>query len=440
MDFKHRYTLAEWIMDYAISSGADEVAVDLVRAEELDIEFCDNKIDKLEQGIQNLLYLEIYQNNRYSVHKSNLLDKHHLRNFIHGALNSTRYLEKDLFRTLPDNKLYPKQDTYDLQLYDDSFNNLKDTDKIMLASDIEKASLSLSDKIISSTSSYSEGCFHLIKMQSNGFKGEKHSTSYTIGAEVTASDKSNNLCEDSYYAHTRFFNDLPASEKVGKEAADRCLRKIGQDKIRSGIYTTVVENSEASNLLGMILSAMKGSSLFLRSSFLEGKKGKRIASEKLTILDDPYLSKGLRTNYFDSEGCATQKRMMIDKGILNEYYIDTYYAKKLKMKPTNGERTNILLNYGNSSCNELLAKTKKGIFITEFIGGNFNSTTGDFSFGIAGFLFEKGEIVKPVNEMNITGNALTLWNNLIEVGNDPFSYSSVQTPTLVFKDVFFSGD
>ncbi len=440
MDYEKRYKLAEWIMDYTISSGADEVGVDLVRAEELDIEFRDNTVDKLEQGIQDLLYLEIYRDHRYSVHKSNFLDKEHLEDFIDNALNTIRYLEKDLFRTLPDKTLYPEKAEYDLQLYDNSYSRFSNKDKIKIASNIEKASLSLSEKVIASTSSYSEGFFHLIKMQSNGFRGDKYSTSYSIGAEVTAKDENNNLCEDSYYAHTRFFNDLPSTEKVGKEAAERCLKKIGQRKIRSGIYTMVVENSEASTLLGMILSAMKGSSLFLRSSFLEGMKGKRVASEKLTIIDDPYKRKGLRSNYFDSEGCATQKRVVVDKGVLKEYYIDTYYGKKLKMKPTNGERSNILLQYGSSSCEELFVKAGKGIFITEFIGGNFNSTTGDFSFGIAGFLFEKGRIVQPINEMNITGNALRLWNNLIEVGNDPFPYSSVQTPTLVFKEVLFSGD
>ncbi|MFO7891120.1 MAG: TldD/PmbA family protein [bacterium] len=440
MDCDQRRKLAEWVMNCTLQMGADEVGVDLVKAEELDIEFRDNKIDKLEQGIQNLLYIEMYKDNRYSIHKSNLLTREFLKDFIGKALHSTSYLEEDKYRSLPNKELYPQKDTYNLEIYDTQFSRIDKNDKISLVSQIERASLSSDDQVISVTTSFSEGCFHLIKMQSNGFKNEKHSTNYTIGSEVTAKDNNNNLVEDSFYAHVRFFNDLPTPEQIGREAADRCLKKIGQGKISSGIYTMVVENREAGMLVAMILSAIKGSKLFLRSSFLEGMRGRRIASKKLTIIDDPFVKKGLKSSYFDAEGCATQRRIIVESGILKEHYIDTYYSKKLKIKQTSGNRTNILLHYGKSSYQELISKTGTGIFVTEFIGGNFNSTTGDFSFGIAGFLFEKGKIVRPVNEMNITGNALRLWNNLIEVGNDPFPYSSVQTPTLVFKEVFFSGD
>lgn len=435
-----RKKLAEWVMNYTLQMGADEVGVDLVKAEELDIEFRDGNIDKLEQGMQNLLYIEIYKDSRYSVHKSNLLQREFLKDFIEKALHSTSYLEEDRYRSLPDTRLYPTKDSYDLSINDTQFNRINKNDKISLASEIEHASLSCGDQIISATTAFAEGYFHLLKIHSNGFKGEKQSTNYTMGAEVTARDTHANLVEDSFYVHTRFFHDLSSPEQVGKRAAERCLKKIGQSKTSSGSYTMIVENSEASTLVNMILSSIKGSRLFLRSSFLEGKKGRKIASEKLTIIDDPFVKKGLKSGYFDAEGCATHKRIIVDRGILKEYYVDTYYGKKLKLKPTGGNRTNILFNQGENSLQEFISKTGAGIFVTEFIGGNFNSTTGDFSFGIAGFLIKKGTVVKPINEMNITGNALQLWNNLTEVGNDPFPYSSIQTPTMVFKDVSFSGE
>jgi len=440
MDWKNCVRLAEWVMDFTLRTGADEVGVNVINGEGLDIEFRTNKIDKLEQGIQNLLYIEIYKDSRYSVHKSNLLNKEYLKDFINNALNSTSYLEEDVYRSLPETKLYPVKKPNELEMYDSNFSRIQNSDRIDIVTHIEKASLNRSNLVISTTASYFDGCFHLIKLHSNGFKGEKHSTIYTIGSEVTAKDENDNLVEDSFFAHTRFYKDLPSPEQVGRKATERCIKKIGQSKIASDTYTMVVENRESSTLLGMILGVISGRDLFLRSSFLEGMKGKQIASEKLTIIDDPFIKKVLGSGYFDIECCASQKRIIVERGVLKDYYIDTYYGKKLKMKPTTGDRSNILLHYGKDSSQELISKIERGIFITDFIGGNFNSTTGDFSYGVAGFFLEKGKIIKPVNEMNITGNALKLWDNLIEVGNDPYLYSSIQTPTLVFKDVFFSGN
>jgi PmbA protein len=130
---------------------------------------------------------------------------------------------------------------------------------------------------------------------------------------------------------------------------------------------------------------------------------------------------------------------MIDKGVLKSYYIDTYYGKKLGMEPTSGSSTNIVLDYGTKSLEEMVKEMKKGILITSFIGGNSNSTTGDFSFGIIGRYVEDGKIIKPVHEMNISGNFTDLLNQLVEVGNDPYIYSSLRLPSLHFKDVQFSG-
>lgn len=126
-------------------------------------------------------------------------------------------------------------------------------------------------------------------------------------------------------------------------------------------------------------------------------------------------------------------------GILLHYYIDDYYGKKLGMEPTTGSFSNLVFEYGSRSLEEMIRDMKKGILVTGFIGGNSNSTTGDFSFGIVGQLIEDGEIIKPINEMNISGNEKDFWNQLIEMGNDPYPYSSTRRPSMVFEGVNFSG-
>jgi PmbA protein len=167
--------------------------------------------------------------------------------------------------------------------------------------------------------------------------------------------------------------------------------------------------------------------------------GKKIASDVLTVIDDPFVEKGLASRHFDGEGLTAKRRVMIEKGILRAYLIDDYYGKKLGMEPTTGSPANVLLEHGSHSLDELIAGVKHGIMVTGFLGGNSNSTTGDFSFGIVGLFIDGGKIVHPVNEMNISGNMKEFWNQLSELGNDPYPYSSVRIPSLVFKDVNFSG-
>jgi PmbA protein len=130
---------------------------------------------------------------------------------------------------------------------------------------------------------------------------------------------------------------------------------------------------------------------------------------------------------------------MIEKGVLRQFYADNYYGKKLGMEPTSGSDSNLLFECGEKSLDELVKGAKEGILVNGFIGGNSNPTTGDFSYGIVGLLIENGEIVKAVNEMNISGNGKDFWNQLVAMGNEPYPYSSCMTPSMVFEKVQFSG-
>jgi PmbA protein len=191
--------------------------------------------------------------------------------------------------------------------------------------------------------------------------------------------------------------------------------------------------------VGTLNGPLSARALQQKSSYLEGMLGKKIASEKLTIIDDPFLKRDFGSILFDSDGIAARKKVVIEKGILNHYYVDSYYGKKLGMEPNCSSPTNIIFDYGDKNLDLLIKDIKKGIFVTGFIGGNSNSTTGDFSFGLVGQLVENGEIIKPVNELNLSGNAKEFWNQLANVGNDPYKYSSWKIPTLHFTDADISG-
>ncbi len=201
----------------------------------------------------------------------------------------------------------------------------------------------------------------------------------------------------------------------------------------------IVENKIAGNSLSPLIQALNGSSIQQKQSFLIGKKGEKIGSDLMSVVDDPFIVSGRGSSLFDGEGIATKKRTVIDKGVLKTYYIDTYYGKKLGMEPTSGSTTNLIFETGSKDLEGLLADIDRGILVTGFNGGNNNQVTGDFSYGIEGFLVEKGKLIKPVAEMNITGNFKDLWNNLIAVGNDVDLNRSWRLPSLVFDKVDFSG-
>ncbi|MCK7523142.1 MAG: TldD/PmbA family protein [Ignavibacteriales bacterium] len=439
MNNKEKMELAEWAMEYSLKSGANESIVDISNSRNIEIEYRDKKLDKLQESTQNSLNLQIYANQRYSSHSTSDLRKEELKKFIEEAVASTKYLTEDKFRSLPDPKYYPSRTDLDLKLKDTSYENIDPTSRVTLASEIEKEAMEISDLIISSTAGYYDTYEESIKLHSNGFKGESAGTFFSAGAQVTVNDKEGGRPEDWFYATTRFRNELPSPQLLGSEAAKRALRKIGQKKIESGEYQMLVENRASGRLLSVFSRAMTARAIQQKSSFLDGMIDKKIASEKLTVIDDPSLQKGLGSRLFDGEGIAAKKRVMIEKGVLKNYFIDNYYGKKLGWDPTTAGPSNIVFEYGTKTFDELVKEIKKGIIINGFIGGNSNNTTGDFSFGIVGLYVENSQIVKPVNEMNISGNAKDVWNQLVEMGNDPYQYSSNLAPSMLFEKIQFSG-
>jgi PmbA protein len=176
-----------------------------------------------------------------------------------------------------------------------------------------------------------------------------------------------------------------------------------------------------------------------KRSFLEGKQGQAIGSPLFDVTDDPHIPKAFGSRLYDNEGMAARRLPVFEKGVLRNYFVDTYYAKKLKMAPTTGGRSNLVFTLGPKSQSEILKDVGEAVLVTGFLGGNSNPTTGDYSYGIKGFRIRAGQRAEPLSEMNIAGNLGDLLKKLAAVGNDPWPYSSLRTPTLVFEGVQFAG-
>lgn len=437
MTKQEKYNLAKWAISHALENGAQQVSVSISNSRSSSVEVREEKIDKLEQAIQSNLSIQLFVDNKYSLHSTNRLKKEELAGFIEEAIAGTRYLSEDEFRTLPDPELYYKGNGQELKTLDTGFDTYDPQRKIDLAFQAEKEVRGKDDRIISVSASYYDGMNERVMVTSNGFEGDMANSYYGLHAQVSV--KGGDARPEAYWSENAIFYEKLKKAGIGQKALDRALKKIGQEKVESGKMDMIVENRMISRLFGPLISALNGSAIQQKNSFLVDRLGEKVFSEKLTVTDDPFIVSGRGSRLFDGEGLATKKRLVFENGVVRNYYIDTYYGKKLKMEPTGGSNTNLVFNTGSKDLDGLVSTVEKGILVTGFNGGNCNGSTGDFSYGIEGFFIEKGQLKQPVSEMNITGNMKELWSNIGEIGNDVNENSSWLTPSVLFSGVDFSG-
>jgi len=440
MNQKERLELAKWVAARTKKAGANEASVEITYSRGVDVECRDQKIDKLEESTQSNLALRVFLDNRYSSNSTNDLRKESLEKFIDEAVAMTKYLSEDPYRTLPDPKYYEGlNSSIDLKIRDGSYDSVSSDRRVKMARDIEDDALGRSDKIISCSSFFGDGVFESVKVHSNGFEGTRSSSIFQAGVSVGVDDGQGGRPSGYDYRTYRFIKDLPTADVFGKRAVDRALARIGQAKIDSGTYDVIIENMARASVLGALQDPLSGRNLQQKNSCFDGKLGEQVFSELLTVSEDPHIPGALGSQLYDDDGMPCKKRTIIDKGVLKEFLINWYYSRKLGVEPTGGDLTNVVFNLGERSCDEMVKGLERGVFITGFIGGNSNPTTGDFSFGITGHLVEGGQLVKPINEMNISGNILEFWKHLVELGNDPHPYSSLMRPSMYFKEVNLTG-
>lgn len=438
MTTKEKYDLAKWVMKTALDKGAQEVSVNIFSGLSSSVEVRNEKIDKLEQANQAGMSVRLIVDKKYSVHSTNRLDnKNELANFLEKAIAGTKYLSEDEYRSLPDPALYYRGGGPDLETFDSDFEKIGPDEKIKTAFSLEKEILGTNNKIISVTASYSDGLASSVMITSNGFEGDTSNSYYGVSASVSV-DGGDARPQSGWSDSSVFYKKLQP-EGIASMALERAIRKIGQKKISSGKMTMIVENRLAGQLLRPLVSALSGSAIQQKNSFLVDSMNKQFGSDILMLVDDPFIPSGRGSKHFDNEGLALSKRIIFEKGVLRSFNIDTYYGKKLGMDPTSGSTSNVVLAAGTRSLEEILSSIDRGILITGFNGGNTNGATGDFSYGIEGFLIESGKEIQPVSEMNITGNMKDLWMSLVETGKDVYDKSSWRTPGLVFSDIDFSG-
>lgn len=431
----------------ALEAGAQNARATLNKSTEDLIATLNGEVDKVTHCEDRSLSLSLFVDGRYGSFSTNRLEKESLRDFIFKAAGITRLLAEDPFRVLPSPERQCRNAVTGLEmgLFDPEVEKIGSEDRIASALAAAAFGKGLDEggdwKLLSEEGEYSNAVYDMFIADTQGLECRHTESCTDYGVEVTIEDGNGDKYSGWWWDSASSRAGFDASD-CGAEALRKASAQIGSEAIAGGKYNMVVESDVASKLVSPILRALSGYSVQQNDSFLMGSLGKQLFPEGLTIMDCPHIKGQTGSKLFDSEGVATEDAPIIDRGTVSRYFINTYMAGKLGMEPTVEEaiRPRVMpWPKAGMSRQDLMDLCGSGILVTEFNGGNSNSATGDFSYGIEGFLFEDGKIVKPVSGMLVTGNFIQLWQGLLGIADDARSCMSKLIPTLAFSNVDFNG-
>ncbi len=283
---------------------------------------------------------------------------------------------------------------------------------------------------------------------SNGFAQSYRRTGFGFSASVIAGETTS-MERDYDGTSALHFSDLETPEKIGRSAGERAVKRLNPRKIASQTVPVIFDRRVSSSLIGHLAGAINGAAIARDVSFLKDDMGKALFKPGVTIVDDPLRVRGQASRSFDGEGLATSRRNLIDKGVLTSWVLDLRSARQLGLSPTgSGARglgsqpgpstTNLHMEPGTRSPEEMMRDIGTGLLVVEFIGSSINSSTGDYSRGATGFWIENGEIQYPVSEITIAGNLKTMFASL-EAANDLIFKGSVNAPSCLIESMTIAG-
>ena len=435
---KEEITLAQHCLAYAQEQGAQQVRITLSKTLMNLIGVLNGEVDKTAHALDRSIQLQLFVDGKFGTFSSNRLEREGLEAFIREAIGTVRMLEADSCRALPAPDRLEKGAVKgtELDLYDNSCETLTAEKRRELAL---RSMAWPQEGLIAEEGEYSDSVFDSLTIDTQGLYARHTETSFEIGYESTVEDGEGNHFSSYWWDATPRLKDLRL-EGCARKAFDRAMEQIGPKDVPSGKYTLIVDSECASKLLTPVLNALGGFALQQKNSFLVDSLGKKPFPENLTVLDVPRTQGDTGCRLFDSEGVATREMPIIEKGVVRTYFLNTYIANKMGLEPTveDATRVKVLPTGGCKTQEELLEKVGDGILVTGFNGGNSNPATGNFSYGIEGFLIKGGKKVHPVREMLITGSFPDLWNKLVATADDARPCLSKLIPSLAFSDIDFS--
>jgi PmbA protein len=428
--------------------GASAVDVVAVEGDSASVQVRLSAVDKLSKAQEKRLGLRVYFGNRSAGASTSDFSPAAVDDLVETTCALAQAVVEDPSSGLPEQSAMAA-DQPNLDLYD--AESLPIDRMIELATRTERAALAV-DPRLSNSEGADFGSFggRTVFANSHGFYGEFQSSSFSSSVSPIAVEDGL-MQRDYWYAVGRKLSTMDLPEDVGREAGRRTVRRLGARKVATCRVPVVFDPEMAGGFLGNLCSAVNGYSIYKGASYLIGRLGERVAPDTVTIYDDGRIPGGLGSKPFDGEGLATRKNVIVEKGILKTYLLDTYAARKLGLSSTgNASRsvgeapsagaTNFYLSPGTVSPEEIIRSVKRGLYVTELIGFGINMVTGDYSRGAVGFWIENGELAYPVEEITIAGNLKDMWMGIEAIGNDLAFRGRIASPTVKISEMTVAGE
>ncbi|HTW67851.1 MAG TPA: TldD/PmbA family protein [Bryobacteraceae bacterium] len=441
--------LAAGAVRLALDRGATDAECTLAESEEFSAQVRMRSLEKLKDAGSCRAGLRVLIGQRVGSSHTSDLSGAGIRQMVESALAVAAISTEDPFAGLPDSSELGSL-TVDLRLYSEDIHKFGTAARIQAAMEAEEAAFGTDPRITNSEgAAFGAYTGSRVFANSRGFAGSYRMSSCSLSATPVAR-QGDAMERDFWYSIARSHANLESPSAVGRRAAERAVRRLGARKIATQKVPVIFDPVTARSLIGNIFEAVEGDGIYRKASFLAGQLGERVASRNVTVIDDGTLPGLFGTSPFDDEGVPSRRTVVIDRGVLKSYLLNTYTAKKLALRTTgNASRGvtgnagvghgNFYLEKGDHPPEEIIRGIQQGLYVTELIGQGVNIVTGDYSRGAAGLWIENGEFAYPVSEITIAATLQQMLMDVEAAGTDLEFRGSVAAPTLLIREMTVSG-
>lgn len=438
VDTSQLQAAAREVLHQAVKCGAHQAEVSVATSKGFTVSARDGDVEKVEYNQDKVIEIQVYFGKRTGSASISDIRPEAIRAAVEAACHIAKFTDEDPAAGIAEKELlafnYPNLDLnypWDITV----------EKAIELACQCEREALAYDKRIISAEEvSMATGEGWELYANSNGFMGYYPHTRHEISCVLVAKE-GEDMQRDYSYTVSLDPEHLEPISSVAKQAAEKTVRRLGARALPTMKAPVIYFAEEARGLFGSFMSAISGSSLYRKASFLVDHLDKKIFPDFMHIQEQPFLPRALGSAPFDNDGVATRPNIFIEDGILRNYMLGIYSARKLGMQTTGnaGGAHNLIVKPGNKDLKALLKTMGKGLLITEMMGNGSNLLTGDYSRGAGGYWVENGEIQYPVHEITVASKLQDMYARIVEIGNDVDMRGGVRTGSVLIEEMMIAG-
>lgn len=449
-DDKYLMDLASQVVERARAQGAGVAEASAGAGWELSTRVRLGEVELVEEAGTRGLSLRVIKDGRVALTATSDLTPAGIQRCVDDAIELADLSEVDLYAGPAEAHLLASAPYPDLDLFDPKLAEVDANQALEIAKAAEAAALAFDKRLtLSEGAAFSRVTSTRALVLSSGFSGLTRGSYASLTVSPVAEDADKKRRRGYYWTAKRHFAELESPSAVGEEAARRTLAKLGSRKVPTTEAPVVFESDIARSLLGTLAGCIVGSAVWRKSTYLLERENTQIASDLVTIVDDPLIPRAPGSRAFDGEGLPSRENLVVEAGVLKTFLLDCYSARKLNRASTASaarsggsigpSTTNFILRAGGMSRDDIVGSVERGLYVTEMMGFGFNPITGDFSRGASGFWIENGKLTFPVSEVTISATLDKILQNIDAVGDDLDLKTSTASPTFRTRAMTIAG-